>query len=167
MTRIMQVSDSVVVNTDAQTLWKQVADPTQMSRWSPENTGASTQTNGRPLRVGEVFEGTNRRGRATWVTESIVIDSEPGSRFAFTVRKIGPRSPTLTGSNATWSYDFEEFGERTRVTETWTDDRITWPDWVAGIFDRVVTKGRTFADFQRLNIHATLTAMKDEFGQGA
>lgn len=167
MTRIMQVSDSIVVNTDAETLWKQVADPTQMPRWSPENTGASTQTNGRPLQVGEVFEGTNRRGRVTWVTESIVIDSVPGSRFAFTVRKIGPRSPALTGSNATWSYDFEELGERTRVTETWNDDRITWPGWVAGIFDRVVTKGRTFADFQRLNIHATLTAMKDEFGQGA
>lgn len=166
MKRTMQVSDSIVINADPESLWEQIADPTQMPRWSPENTGANPQTSGRPLRVGEVFEGTNRRGRATWVTESVVIDSAPGKRFAFTVRKIGPRSPTLTGSNATWCYDFEEIGGQTRVTETWNDDRVTWPDWVAGIFDRMVTRGYTFADFQRLNIHKTLTTMKDEFERG-
>lgn len=166
MKRTMQVSDSIVIKADANTMWKQVADPTQMPRWSPENTGASTQAIGQPLQVGEIFEGTNRRGRATWVTECVVIDSVPGSRFAFTVRKIGPRSPTLTGSNATWSYDFDEIGGKTLVTETWNDDRVSWPDWLAGIFDRVVTRGYPFADFQRLNIHRTLTAMKDEFERG-
>lgn len=165
MKRTMQVSDSIVINCGADAIWEQVADPTQMPRWSPENTGASTSEGPRPLRVGEVFDGTNRRGRATWVTECVVIDSDPGSRFAFTVRKIGPRSPTLTGNNATWSYAFEEVGGKTRVTETWNDDRITWPNWVAVAFDRVVTGGTTFAEFQRLNIRRTLTAMKDEFEQ--
>lgn len=163
MTRTMQVSDSIVIKADALAIWEQVADPTQMPRWSPENTGASTQSLGRPLEVGEVFEGRNRRGPATWVTESVVIDSDPGRRFAFTVRKIGPRSPALEGSNATWSYDFDDLGGATRVTETWTDDRRQWPNWVAWLFDHIVTRGRSFADFQRLNIHRTLTAMKDDF----
>lgn len=166
MKRTMEISDSIVIDADPHTLWEQIADPTQMPRWSPENTGASTDTSDGPLKAGEVFVGTNRRGRATWVTESIVIDSDPGSRFAFTVRKIGPKSPTLTGANATWSYDFEPVDGGTRVTETWHDDRRSWPDWVAAVFDRVVTSGRSFSDFQRINIYRTLTAMKDEFEQG-
>lgn len=163
MARTMQVSDSTVITVDADTLWKQVADPMQMPRWSPENTGAQTDAQPRPLEVGEVFEGSNRRKRARWVTECVVIASEPGRRFAFTVRKIGARSPKINGGIATWVYEFEENGSRTRVTETWNDDRTSWPDWMAAIFDRVVTGGRSFADFQRLNIRRTLTAMKDEF----
>ena len=163
MGRTMQISDSVVIKAAAQSIWEQVADPQQMPRWSPENTAARTQAPARPLEVGEVFEGSNRRGPVTWVTESVVIESEPGRRFAFTVRRIGPRSPVLQGSNATWSYEFEDLGSATRVTETWTDDRRKWPDWTAWVFDRIVTRGHSFADFQRLNVHRTLMAMKDDF----
>lgn len=163
MARTMHVSDSIEIKADAEVIWSQVADPTQMPRWSPENTGAGTAAIGRPLEVGEVFDGTNRRGRATWVTECVVTDSTPGRRFAFTVRKIGPRSPSLEGANASWSYDFEDLGGSTRVTETWHDDRQAWPSWAAWVFDRIVTKGRSFADFQRLNIRKTLTTMKDDF----
>ena len=166
MGRTMQISDSVVIRADAQSIWEQVADPQQMPRWSPENTSARTQSPVRPLEVGEDFEGSNRRGPATWLTECVVIESEPGRRFAFTVRRIGPRSPVLQGSNATWSYEFEDLGSATRVTETWTDDRRKWPDWTAWVFDRIVTRGHSFADFQRLNVHRTLMAMKDDFEAG-
>jgi uncharacterized protein YndB with AHSA1/START domain len=166
MGRTMQISDSVVIKADAQSIWEQVADPQQMPRWSPENTSARTQSPVRPLEVGEDFEGSNRRGPATWLTECVVIESEPGRRFAFTVRRIGPRSPVLQGSIATWSYEFEGLGSATRVTETWTDDRRKWPDWTAWLFDRIVTRGRSFADFQRLNVHRTLMAMKDDFEAG-
>lgn len=163
MSRTMQVSDTMIINCDARTLWEQVADPTQMPRWSPENTGAHTSAEARPLQVGEVFEGSNRRDRARWVTECLVTAAESGERFAFEVRKIGAGSPKLSSNIATWTYEFEDVGGRTRVTETWSDDRTSWPDWVAAIVDRILTGGRTFADFQRLNIHRTLTAMKDEF----
>lgn len=163
MTREMQVSATMIINCDAPTLWEQVADPTQMPRWSPENTGAQTPAESRPLQAGEVFEGSNRRSRARWVTECIVTASEPGRRFAFQVRKIGAGSPKISGGIATWVYEFEDIGGRARVTETWNDDRTTWPDWVAGVVDRVLTGGRSFADFQRLNIYKTLTTMKDEF----
>lgn len=163
MKRTMQVSDSMIINADAVTLWEQVADPTQMPRWSPENIGAQTPADSRPLQVGEVFEGNNRRSRARWVTECVVTASEPGRRFAFQVRRIGAGSPKINGHIATWVYEFEDIDGRTRVTETWNDDRTTWPDWVAAGIDRVLTRGRSFADFQRLNIHRTLTTMKDEF----
>ena len=167
--RTLQVSDSMIINIDAATIWAQVADPRQMPRWSPENTRARTaptadlSSGARPLQVGEVFEGSNHRGRARWVTACVVTASEPGRRFAFEVRKIGASSPKISGGIATWVYEFEDIGGRTRVTETWNDDRTTWPDWVAAIVDRVLTGGSSFADFQRLNIHRTLTTMKDEF----
>jgi uncharacterized protein YndB with AHSA1/START domain len=163
MNRTMQVSDSVVIDVDAETIWTHVADPAQMRRWSPENTGATTHAGGRPLQVGESFNGTNRRGRVRWVTECVVTASEPGLRFAFDVRKIGARAPVLRGQIANWAYDFEGVDGGTRVTETWTDGRTTWPDWVAAAFDRSVTGGKLFAEFQRRNIRRTLATMKAEF----
>lgn len=159
----MQVSDSVVIEADAETIWTQVADPTQMPRWSPENVGATTPEAGRPLRVGERFDGTNKRGRARWSTECVVTAADPGRRFAFDVRKIGPRAPILPGRIATWAYDFETVDGGTRVSETWSDGRTGWPDWVAAAFDKTVTGGKLFADFQRRNIRRTLEKMKTEF----
>ncbi|MEO5665065.1 MAG: SRPBCC family protein [Nocardioides sp.] len=166
MSRDMQVSDSVVIDVDAETIWTQVADPTQMPRWSRENTGATTPEAGRPLTIGERFDGTNKRGRARWSTECVVTASDPGRRFAFDVRKIGPRTPIIRGRIATWAYDFEVVEGGTRVTETWTDGRTSWPDWVAGAFDRTVTGGKLFADFQRRNIRSTLAKMKTELESG-
>ena len=71
MSREMKVSDSVVITgvTPAQ-VYAQVSDPTQMVRWSPENTGAEVEhgsngSNG-SLTVGDVFVGANKRGGASW-----------------------------------------------------------------------------------------------------
>ncbi len=163
MSREMQVSDSVVIHADARTIYDQVADPTQMSRWSPENTGATTQVGEGPLEKGAVFDGSNKRGLARWRTECVVTAAEPGRRFAFRVRKIGPGTPFIPGSIAKWEYTFEPAGNGTRVTETWTDLRRIWPDWAAGIFDKTATGGRSFADFQRGNIARTLARMKADF----
>ncbi len=163
MGRDMQVSDSVVIDADPVTIYEQVADPTQMPRWSPENTGARTAAQGRPLTTGEVFDGSNKRGPFRWTTECVVTASEPGRRFAFDVRKIGPRTPLIPGRIAAWEYTFEGTPDGTRVTETWTDQRRGWPDWAAAIFDKSATGGRLFADFQRGNIKRTLAQMKAEF----
>ncbi len=160
MARDMRVSDSVIIGLDAESIYALVADPTQMPRWSPENTGADTGVAGRPLEVGEVFAGSNRRGRARWSTECVVTAAEPGRRFAFQVRKIGARTPLVPGRIASWEYTFEQVEGGARVTETWTDERRGWPDPVAAVFDRLATGGRTFADFQRGNIRRTLAAMK-------
>ena len=92
---------------------------------------------------------------------------------------VGVRFPDLPGCNTcgddqedalTMARDalgghllcLEDLGEATRVTESWTDDRRSWPDWLAWVFDHIVTRGWSFADFQRLNIRQTLTAMKDD-----
>ena len=156
--RELTVSDSVVIAVDPMTVWEQVADPTQMPRWSGENTGARIE-GGRPLREGEVFAGTNKRGRMRWATECVVRRSVPGEQFGFDVRGWGLGTPRGSFPVARWEYTFEPVEGGTRVTETWSDGRRAWPDWLADGFDRLAA-GRPFAQFQRRNIARTLAAMK-------
>lgn len=160
MARTLQVQDSIVIAADPMTLYRQVADPSQMGRWSPENTGATVPRPGTPTSAGTTFIGSNRRGRARWVTSCTVTEAVPGERFAFDVTAIGPGKPVLRGGIASWAYVFEPVEGGTRVTESWTDGRSAWPDVLAACFDRVVTGGHLFADFQRRNIARTLAALK-------
>jgi len=140
-----------------------VSDVRQMGRWSPENTGATVPHPGRPLPEGAAFVGTNRRGRARWSTRCLVTHAEPGRRFSFVVGEIGLRRPVLRGRIARWDWRFDPVVDGTIVTETWTDGRLRWPDRLAAGFDRVVTGGRTFPEFQRRNIARTLARLKADF----
>ncbi|QGV82285.1 SRPBCC family protein [Streptomyces ficellus] len=164
MPRTMSVSDSIVINADPMTVYEKVGDPTAMGRWSPENRGATVRG---PIPgerggtyVGMVFEGHNKRGAFSWTTRCTVTAADAGERFAFRVHAIGVRRPRLPGAIATWEYRFEPVEGGTRVTETWTDDRRAWPDALAHAFDRIATRGHTFADFQRRNIRTTLERLK-------
>jgi uncharacterized protein YndB with AHSA1/START domain len=158
MTRPLTVSDHVVVAAAPERLYALLSDPARMSRWSPENTGA-TVDGGAAATVGTRFLGTNRRGPLRWTTECEVTAAEPGERFAFRVLAWGVRRPVLRVPVATWEYRLAPVDGGTRVTETWTDDR-TWPAAVAAVFDRLATGGHTFAEFQRRNIRATLGRLK-------
>lgn len=166
MTRTFTVSDSIVVNADPVTIYEQVSDPTLMGRWSPENTGARLHGPVRPAEVGMVFDGSNRRGAFRWTTRCTVTAADPGVRFAFRVHTIGISTPRLRGANASWEYRFEAVDGGTRVTETWIDDRRSWPDVLATVFDKVVTRGSSFADFQRRNIRSTLRNLKAAIENG-
>jgi len=159
MGRTMTVHDSVVVDADPMTVYRLVADPTQMPRWSPENTGADVPEPGSPATVGTTFVGTNKRGPARWQTHCRVTASDPGKRFTFDVFQFGPRILMLRFRIATWDYRFEEVEGGTKVTETWTDGR-RWPDSMASVVDTFATGGQTFADFQRRNIAKTLANLK-------
>ncbi|MFD3441732.1 SRPBCC family protein [Streptomyces sp. NPDC058685] len=160
MKRTMTVSDSIVIDAPPATIYDQVSDPTRMGRWSPENRGATPVDGTRVAHVGMVFDGHNKRGPMRWTTRCTVTAAEPGERFAFRVHAIGRRKPVLKAPIASWEYRFEAVDGGTRVIETWTDDRRSWPDALAGAFDRVATRGRTFADFQRKNIAITLRNLK-------
>ncbi|GAA1905301.1 SRPBCC family protein [Nocardioides lentus] len=161
--RTRTVSGTVVVAADAMAIYRAVADPSQMPRWSSENTGAVVPHPGEPLPEGASFVGTNRRGRARWSTRCVVVAAEPGRRFTFDVGEIGLGRPVLRGPIARWDYAFEPVAGGTRVTETWTDRRRGWSDRVAVGLDRVLTGGRSFADFQRRNIARTLARLKADF----
>jgi uncharacterized protein YndB with AHSA1/START domain len=163
MTRTMTVSDTVDIDASADELYSLISDPTRMGQWSPENRGAivlNPAENGAAF-IGMTFEGRNKRGRARWTTRCTVTAADPGRRFAFRVHTIGVKKPRLRGANASWEYRFEPTPNGgTRVTETWTDDRTAWPDALAAAFDRIVTRGRTFPEFQQINIRRTLDALK-------
>ncbi|MET7643252.1 SRPBCC family protein [Streptomyces sp. NPDC005426] len=160
MPRTMSVSDSIVVLAEPSVVYDRVSDPTQMGRWSPENRGARVLGEQRGAYVGMVFEGRNKRGAVRWTTRCTVTAADPAERFAFRVHAIGARRPRLPGSIATWEYRFEAVDGGTKVTETWTDDRRAWPDFLADTFDRVATRGHVFARFQRANIRTTLQRLK-------
>lgn len=162
MTRPMTASDSTVVSAPPDVIYAQVADPSQMPRWSPENVGGEVPAPGSPLSVGDTFVGTNKRGPARWSTRCVVTTADPGREFAFQVRQIGLRNPRLSGRIATWTYTFEPVDGGTRVTETWTDNR-RWPDGVAAAFDKFVTRGQHFHQFQQRNIATTLKRLKADF----
>lgn len=160
MVRILSVSDSVVISAAPSVIYAHVSNPALMGRWSPENRGATVRGGGEQAYVGMVFDGRNTRGPVSWTTRCTVTAADPGERFAFRVRAIGRRRPVLPGRIATWEYRFERAAGGTRVTETWIDDRRSWPDVVANTFDKVATRGYTFAEFQRRNIRTTLENLK-------
>lgn len=156
----MHVSDSIEVAADPITIYNELADTSQMGRWSPENQGTDGPGRG-PLSVRDEFVGRNRRGFARWTTACTVIAADPGEKFAFRVHRIGVRRPLFRGAIATWTYTFEPVGDgRTRVTETWQDDRTGWSDAWAARFDKLVTSGSTFDQFQAKNIKRTLARLK-------
>ena len=170
MSRILTVSDTVDIDAAADELYTLISDPTRMPQWSPENRGATVLNpaeDGTAF-VGMTFEGRNQRGRASWITRCTVTAADPGRRFAFTVHTIGVKKPRLRGANASWEYRFEPTTSgTTKVTETWNDDRTSWPDPLVAVFDRVVTSGKTFPEFQRANIRKTLDALKCAAERGA
>ncbi|MFJ4923869.1 SRPBCC family protein [Streptomyces sp. NPDC088725] len=160
MPRVFTVSGSIVVAAPPSAVYEQVSRPALMGRWSPENLGATIRGGERETAVGMVFEGHNKRGPARWTTRCTVTAADAGERFAFRVHAIGRRKPRLQGPIATWEYRFESVDGGTRVTEIWTDDRRSWPDTVANVFDRIATRGHTFAAFQTRNIRTTLHNLK-------
>jgi hypothetical protein len=161
MGRLMTVSESIVIAAPQDEVYGRIADPTLTGGWSPENTGARSKDGAPPgaLPEGAVFEGRNRRLGFAWTTECVVTAAVPGQRFAFDVRAWGVRKPFLRTPIASWSYDLAQAEGGTRVTETWTDNR-RWPDVGAALFDRLATRGSTFADFNRRNIATTLRNLK-------
>lgn len=167
MPRTMSVSDSILIRADPSHVYDQLSDPTAMGRWSPENRGARVLGEHRGPYVGMVFEGRNKRGSFRWTTRCTVTAADPGRRFAFRVHAIGARRPRLRAPIALWEYRFEAVDGATRVTETWTDHRRAWPDFLADAFDRLATRGQTFAEFQRGNIRTTLNRLKAVLEQDA
>ncbi|WP_328563992.1 SRPBCC family protein [Streptomyces coelicoflavus] len=162
MPRVLSVTRSILVEVPPDAAYAAVSRPGDMGRWSPENLGTAAGTPDGPATPGTSFVGRNKRGAFRWVTRCTVTAADPGQRFSFRVHAIGMRRPRLRGPIATWEYRFAPEGSGTRVTETWTDDRRAWPDAVAAAFDRVVTGGRTFAEYQVGNIDRTLRNLKRE-----
>lgn len=114
----MAVTISVerIIRAGPQRLYDLVSDLPRMGEWSPENTGGRWVKGAVGPAVGAHFKGSNRSGWRRWSTDVEITTARAGEQFAFEVTS-GPFKI------ANWDYRFEQSGDATVVTETWTDQR--------------------------------------------
>jgi hypothetical protein len=142
------IAVSVHINCAPEAAWRVVADPSRMAELSPEATVATAATEG-PLRAGAHFSGSNRNGLFRWSTSCVVVESVPGSAFAFDVTFLGL-------DVARWRYEVRAVDDGCDVEEQWWDHRgkVMWSLGVlgTGVKDRQAHNTRTMTD--------TLAALK-------
>jgi uncharacterized protein YndB with AHSA1/START domain len=169
----MRVSDSVVIAATAERIYRCVSDPTQMGRWSEENTGATILgEHSAGAYVGMQFEGHNRwnpkfRGRLrlipTWTTRCVVTAADEPRYFAFRawLPLLGDRAqPRLALTLATWEYRLEGVEGGTKVTETWSYSMSARARRLTRFLQPVLAGGKTAETFQTRNIASTLGRLK-------
>ena len=136
------VSVSTVVRRSAPDVWMAVADPARVVSWSPESSGVSGGQPG-PLPVGTSFSGSNRNGVFRWTTQCRVVESDPGTAFAFDVT-FGRLAVSR------WRYVLEDRDDGCVVTEQWWDQRGLFMKAIGlvgtGVADRATHNKRTMRE---------------------
>lgn len=148
-----EVSVSIDVAADPDTVWALVADPENYVRWSPQVTGVRRLRGSGEWQAGDSWIGSNRL-RLPWATLCVVDACEPRRTFAFTV-DFGPLSVSR------WTFDLEPDGTGTRVTETWQDRRHGLSR-VVRLAGPAVGRGWDAAQHNLDSMRQTLTALKEE-----
>lgn len=118
------ISETVTVAARPDTIYSLVSDVTRMGEWSPECYGGAW-VSGDSGKIGAHFYGYNREGDAFWVSESEVVEAEPGSVFTFSVLRFRPGGPhddlAWTGGSdvgdMTWSFLLRGDGDSTVLTQ--------------------------------------------------
>jgi uncharacterized protein YndB with AHSA1/START domain len=152
----VDVSEQVTVAATPDEVYRAVADPRRMTRWSPEcfAVWVRPQKTGQPVR----FVGFNRRGFYVWFTSCTITLARPGEEFGFAVAAFG--QPV-----AFWGYKFAAVPAGTKVTEYFEDRRRGAGMVLGRIFTGKVAKDRPAAN--RENIRTTLDALKRELDPAA
>jgi hypothetical protein len=150
-----EIAVSVHIACAPDAAWRVVADPSRLAELSPEASAARAATEG-PLPAGARFSGSNRNGLFRWSTSCVVVESVPGSAFAFDVTFLG-----LDVSR--WRYDVRAVDGGCDVAEQWWDHRgfvmRTLGALGTGVKDRQAHNTRTMTD--------TLAALKADLEASA
>jgi hypothetical protein len=101
-------SDSIIVGTDADTLYALVSDVTNMGQWSPQCKACWWEDEGGPV-VGAWFNGRNEVPGRTWETRSQVVVADPGREFVWEVN----------GGWVRWGFTLDAAEGGTRLTQSW------------------------------------------------
>ncbi len=113
-TKALVVVERVIEGVRPEVAYDAVSDINRMREWSPEGRGRSLPD--RPLRAGDAFAGSNRRGWRKWSTNCTVTRADAPVAFAFDVSWAG--MPV-----ASWGYEFEPIDSGVLVRETWREGR--------------------------------------------
>lgn len=148
------VRETIEIAVPPRVAYDAVSDPRNMSRWSPENTGARLLSPG-PLTVGSKFSGSNQRWLSRWSTTCTVVAADPGRKFIFDVSFAG--FPV-----ARWGYEFEATPAGCRVTETWSDTRTGVIGTIMKSGGLALTGVLDRSAHNREGMRATLAALKAE-----
>lgn len=105
MPKPQRISASVDIDATPEQVWTLVGDVRRMPQWSPE-LRRLVVVGRRPVDVGSMLLGLNRRGPVAWPTISRVTRFEPGSAVAWRTRESG----------ATWTYELSSQGTGTTLT---------------------------------------------------
>ncbi|HZX03618.1 SRPBCC family protein [Kribbella sp.] len=142
------LTESITVQSSADTLYRLVSDLPRMGEWSPECTRVRwSGSASRVVTAGSRFVGHNRVGFVRWFTFGRVVTAEPGRRFTFDIT-FG------TVRISRWDYEFADTADGCTVTESWTDHR---PVVLKKLF-RPVFGDRTPRNVE--GIHTTLLRLK-------
>lgn len=114
---------STVIDAPAEQLYDMIADLSRMGEWSPECVAAEWTDGATGPATGARFVGHNRtgpRGMIKWSRRGTVLAADRGREFAFATEEGGVEGTT-------WRYRLESVDGGTRVTESYTVDKI--PMW--------------------------------------
>jgi hypothetical protein len=104
-------STSIDIEASPDVVYDTVRQLERMGEWSPENRGGRW-IEGDGSKVGDRFEGDNRRGEMKWTFPVTVTAAERGVVFAFGAGQ--PEHPLTR-----WTYRMIPNATGTTVTETW------------------------------------------------
>lgn len=167
MSHVTNIAESVTIQASPAQVYAAITDLRQMSRWSPENRGATLLSpTSEQVQPGTSYWGHNRRRVMRWSTHCVVTVAVPEEHFAFAVGglRMGERAtPRFPFPIATWDYRLEATAGGTLVTETWTDERgSTGVGRFSRTMGQVLIGGRDFSEYTRANIRKSLGRLKDD-----
>ena len=154
---IADVSVTTEVEAPPERIYDLVSDVTRMGDWSPEAVGARWLRDASGPAVGARFKGKNQKGWRRWSTTCEVVEADRGRRFAFRVTSVGGLPV------ATWRYRMERAGDRTTLTEEWTDDRAG----VMNLLGKLATGVADRKEHNRAGMEQTLASLKAAAEAGA
>ena len=131
------------------TVWRLVADLTQMGRWSPESEGVEWLKGASGPAVGVTFKGSNRLGSKTWTTRGRILEATPNKALAFLIN-VGPFKI------AEWRYEIEPTPSGCRVTESTLDHRGGF----ARMMGKLATGVEDRSEHNRATMEQTLERLK-------
>lgn len=142
-------SDSIEIEVPPEKIFEAISELSEMSRYSPENTGGEWLDGASGPALGARFKGTNANGTRAWTTTATIVAYRPPTAFAFEVT-VGPVKV------ARWTYSIEPTDSGAKVTESWIDRRSALSKRIGA-----VSSGRRDRhEFTATSIRTTLENLK-------